>query len=61
MFTIARLAAFAKEATRQELDADKSMGSSALSHLGFRVASEGWPMALAVGDTIQRTNRVPHL
>ena len=35
--------------------------ASALSRLDFRVASEGWPMALAVGDTIQRTNRVPHL
>jgi len=21
----------------------------------------GWPMALALGDTIQRSNRVPHL
>ncbi len=35
--------------------------TSASSRLDFRVASEGWPMALALGDTIQRTNRIAHL
>ncbi len=40
---------------------DPENSTSALSRLDFRIASEGWPMALAVGDTIQRTNRVPHL